>query len=144
MICAFFGHRRVPDGVGEILEKELTAIIETYDSDIVFYVGDKGQFDRIVQNTLVSLKDKYPEIKVYVVLDSIPTEKNYFNLSTVVPETVETAPKRFAMSHRNRWMINECDLAVVYYSDVTGNTRKHVDMLKRKNKTIINIADMMI
>ena len=144
MICSFFGHRKVADGLAQVLFRELSAIIETANTDITFYVGDKGQFDRLVQMTLVSLKDKHPDIKVYVILDYIPVGyKNYHGLPTLIPETVERAPKRFAMSYRNRWMINECDLAVVYYYDVTGNTRKHVDMLERKKKTIINIADMM-
>ena len=144
MICSFFGHKKVPDGLGAVLEGELSAMIEYAKSDITFYVGDKGQFDRLVQMTLVSLKDKYPDIKVYVILDYIPVGyKNYFGLPTIVPETVERAPKRFAMSYTNRWMINECDLAVVYYCDVTGNTRKHTDMLRRKNKSLINIADMI-
>ncbi len=145
MVCSFFAHRNIPGGLGQLLKKEISSIIEFAGTDITFYVGDKGHFDRLVQMTLVSLKDKYPDIKVYVILDYIPVKQdNYFGLPTLVPETVEQAPKRFAISHRNRWMINECDLAIVYYYDVTGNTGKHVDMLKRKNKTIINIADMMI
>ena len=144
MICSFFGHRNVPDWLGGILEGELKKIIESADSDITFYVGNKGGFDRLVQRMLSLLIKEYPKIKVYVILDYLPSEKeNYFGLSAIMPDGFEQAPKRFAMSYRNRWMINECDLAVVYYYDVTGNTRKHVDMLERKNKTIINIADMM-
>ena len=40
-------------------------------------------------------------------------------------------------------MIDECDIAVVYFTDVASNTRKHIDKLKIRGKTIINLADMM-
>ena len=144
MICSFFGHRSVPDGISDLLIKEIRGIIEFFGSDIVFYVGDKGQFDCIVQFSLVTIKEEYPEIEVNVVLDSVPVKKkNYFNLPTILPDIAENVPKRFAMNYRNKWMIDKCDIAVVYFTDVASNTRKHVDMLKRKVKTIINVADMM-
>lgn len=143
MICAFFGHKNVPDGLGGLLEKEIGCIIEIFGSDTAFYVGDKGHFDRLVQLTLTKMKDKYPEIEVYVVLDNIPERDNYFSLPTILPDGFESVPARFAMAHRNKWMTDKCDLAVVYFNDVASNTRKHVDMLKSKNKPIINIADLL-
>lgn len=142
MICSFFGHRKVPDGLGVVLETQITAIIEGCKNDVVFYVGDKGQFDRLVQLTLRRLTVRYPEIKAYVVLDTIPEKENCFGLPTLLPEEIEKAPRRFAMAHRNKWMAEICDLAIVYMTDITTNTRKYTDMLKTKNKTIINIADI--
>lgn len=142
MICSFFGHRNVPDWLGGILEKELRDIIESSDSDVTFYVGNKGGFDRLVQRTLALLLKEYPKINVNVVLDYLPSDKeDYLGLSAIMPDGFEKVPKRLAMVHRNKWMISECDFAVVYFTETTGNTRKHIDLLRQKKKTIINIAD---
>lgn len=142
MICSFFGHRRVPGNIGELLEREIEALIDYYGGDITFYVGDKGQFDRVAQMKLAKIKEKHPETEIYVILDTIPESDNDFNLPTVLPDGIERVPGRFAMSYRNRWMIDKCEIAIVYFTDVASNTRKHVDLLRNKNKTVINIADM--
>lgn len=144
MICSFFGHRSIPKDIGELIKKSIADLIEAEPSDITFYVGNKGGFDRVVQYSLAQLREKYPEIKVFVVLDYLPVEKdNYFNLPTIMPDGFERVPKRFAMSHRNKWMIEQCDLAIVYCENIPSNTRKYIEMLKRKEKAVINIADMV-
>ena len=144
MICSFFGHRNVPDWLSGILEDELKKIIESADLDITFYVGNKGGFYHLVQRTLALLLKEYPKISVYVILDYLPSDKeDYFDLPTIMPDGFEKVPNRLAIVHRNEWMINECDFAIVYFTEVSGNTRKHIDLLKRKKKTIINIADMI-
>ena len=142
VICSFFGHRSVPDWLDKILEDELRMIIESFDSDITFYVGNKGEFDRLVQRILSLMMKEYPRITVYVVMDYLPLDKESdFGLSTILPDGFENVPRRLAIVHRNKWMINECDFAVVYFTEIIGNTKKHIDLLKRKNKTVINIAD---
>ena len=144
VICSFFGHRNIPDCLGQVLKEELRAIIKSADSDITFYVGNKGGFDRLAQRILSVLIKEYPKIKVYVVLDYLSSDKEKcFGLPTIMPDGFENIPRRFAIVHRNKWMINECDFALVYLTEVVGNTRKYVDLLKRKKKTIINIADKM-
>lgn len=144
MICAFFGHRSCPFAVEKTLEEEIENVILGADAD-TFYVGNKGSYDRVVQSALKNIKDRYPYIKMYIVLDYIPTKKVEFEeFEIIVPDNIENVPKRFAMSHRNKWMVNECDFAVVYCVNTVGNTQKHIDMLRRKGKEVINIADKIL
>lgn len=60
----------------------------------------------------------------------------------LVPDGIETVPKCLAISYRNKWMIKECDIAVVYYLYPGTNTKKFVDMLLSAGKTVINIAEI--
>ena len=144
MICSFFGHRSIPQDIGELIKKSIADLIVATASDITFYVGNKGHFDRAVQYALADLTEKYPKIKAYVVLDYLPDkEDNYFKLPTIMPDGFERVPKRFAISHRNKWMIEQCDLAIVYYENLPVNTRKHIEILERKEIPLINIADMV-
>ncbi|MBQ8503670.1 MAG: hypothetical protein IJ491_05260 [Clostridia bacterium] len=141
MICAFFGHRSCPFAVEETLEEEIEKLLLSADVD-TFYVGNKGAFDRFVQSALRNIKERYPYIKMFIVLDYIPTQKVEFEgFEIIIPDSIENVPKRFIMSYRNKWMINECDVAIVYCVYTVGNTQRHVDMLKRKGKEIFNIAD---
>ena len=154
MFCSFFGHRDYGLDSEVCLLEEIEKLILSADVD-VFYVGNKGRFDRSVHHALKKLKWKYPHIKTYIVLDSaLPPDRDklseeereymasikYFDY--LVPDGIENVPKRFAMNHRNRWMIKECDIAVVYYLYPGTNTQKHVEKLLRAGKPIINIADI--
>ena len=144
MICSFFGHRKVNENIYRDLEEEIRSIIIYTNEEIVFYVGNKGSFDFIVQIILKNMIGEYPGIKAYVVLDGLPNEREKdLPLETIVPEGIEEIPKRFAMSFRNKWMIEKCDIAIVFCTDCASNTRKHIDMLKKKRKAIINIADVL-
>lgn len=144
MICAFFGHRSCPFAVEKTLEEEIEKMILGADAD-TFYVGNKGSYDPVVQSALKNIKDRYPYIKMFIVLDYIPTKKVEFDeFETIVPDSIENVPKRFAISHRNKWMVNECDFAVVYCVNTVGNTQKYVDILQRKGKAVINIADKIL
>jgi len=69
----------------------------------------------MVRRQLEDLFQKYP-ITYSVVLAYLPTEKNkYDNLTnTIYPEGLETVPKRFAISWRNKWMIEQSDIVVTY------------------------------
>ena len=64
------------------------------------------------------------------------------DLEFLVPDGIENVPKRYAMSHRNDWMIKECDFAVVYCLYSGSNTQKYIDKLNKSEKTVVNIAEL--
>lgn len=55
MICTFFGHRDTLDDVAILLDTVLTDLIENKNVD-VFYVGNQGNFDKIVKRQLDKMK----------------------------------------------------------------------------------------
>ena len=56
------------------------------------------------------------------------------------PEGIETVPKRFAISWRNKWMIQKSDYVITYIVYSWGGAAKFADLSKRVNKIVINIA----
>ena len=109
MTCTFFGHRFVPQKIEPTLRSTLIDLIENHGADL-FYVGNHGEFDAMVRRVLCELSAKYP-IKYHVVLAYMPEKQDEYRLTdysdTILPEGIETAPKRFAITYRNKWMIDE-------------------------------------
>ncbi len=139
MVCTFFGHKDTPKEIEPTLRSTLIDLIENKNVT-VFYVGNNGNFDSMVRRQLEDLSHTYP-ITYSVVLAYLPTEKNkYDNLTnTIYPEGLETVPKRFAISWRNKWMIQQSDIVVTYVTHNFGGAAQFKELAKRGKKTIIDI-----
>lgn len=139
MVCTFFGHKDAPKEIEPTLRSTLIDLIENKNVT-VFYVGNNGNFDTMVRRQLEELSKTYP-ITYSVVLAYLPTEKNkYDNLTnTIYPEGLETVPKRFAISRRNKWMIQQSDVVVTYVTRNFGGAAQFKEMAKRLRKPIIDI-----
>lgn len=145
MVCCFFGHKDVPQGIKGCLTEVLEELIsEGVDS---FLVGNQGGFDSIVLHSLRMLKEKYPHITYNVVLAYMPGAKDewsaYEPMETFYPEGLESVPPRFAISWRNKWMVRESDVVVTYITHSWGGAAQFAEMAERKQKYVVNIATMM-
>lgn len=58
---------------------------------------------------------------------------------TIFPEGIETVPKRFAISWRNRWMLKQADYVVTYVTHSWGGAAQFAEMAKRQHKKIVNV-----
>ena len=140
MVCTFFGHKDTPKEIEPTLRSTLIELIENKNVT-VFYVGNNGNFDTMVRRQLEDLSQTYP-ITYSVVLAYLPTEKNkYDNLTnTIYPEGLETVPKRFAISWRNKWMIQQSSIVVTYVTHSFGGAAQFKEMAARMGKTVFNIC----
>lgn len=139
--CCFFGHRVVTEDINDRLKKEIEKLI-TNENVTTFYVGHQGAFDGMVLSVLKSMKDKHPQIKYSVVLAYLPTSADTLldEKNTLYPEGIESVPKRFAISWRNDWLINNSDYVICYITHITGGAAKYVAKAKNKGKRVINIS----
>ena len=139
MVCTFFGHKDTPKEIEPTLRSTLIDLIENKNVN-VFYVGNNGNFDTMVRRQLEDLSRIYP-ITYSVVLAYLPTEKNkYDNLTnTIYPEGLETVPKLFAISWRNKWMVHQSDVVVTYVSHNFGGAAHFKEMAEKLNKHVINL-----
>lgn len=55
---------------------------------------------------------------------------------TLYPEGLETVPQRFAIFHRNRWMVEHSDEVVCYVTHPWGGAHTAMEYARRKKKTI--------
>ena len=142
MVCTFFGHKDTPKEIEPTLRSTLIDLIENKKVN-VFYVGNNGNFDTMVRHQLEDLSQTYP-IAYSVVLAYLPIEKNkYDNLTnTIYPEGLETVPKRFAISWRNKWMIQQSDIVVTYVTHNFGGAVQFKEMAERQEKTMIELNEI--
>lgn len=144
MTVTFFGHSNTPQDIQPKLKKVLIDLIEEQNASL-FYVGNHGSFDRMARNTLKQLKVLYPHIHYAVVLAYMPGEKDRYNPTdtsdTLYPEGLEKTPPRYAISMRNRWMIDKSDYVVSYVRYSTGGAAQFKKLAQRKGRTVLNLFD---
>lgn len=140
MVCCFFGHKDTPQAVEASLLDVLTDLIENHQVHL-FYVGNHGAFDAIVRRVLKKLKEHYPFMDYAVVLAYLPVERKMEDYSdTVFPEGLEKTPPRFAISKRNRWMIEHSDYVVTYVRRSFGGAAQSKALAEKKGKKVIELA----
>jgi len=139
MNCTFFGHRDVPREKESILKSTLIDLIENKNVD-TFYVGSNGNFDNMVSSILSELSFTYP-IKYYIVLAYLPKKETENTEHTILPDGFETVPLRFAISYRNKWMIEQSDYVVTYVNHSWGGAAQFKELAEKKGKSLINIAE---
>ena len=142
-VCTFFGHSDCPSTVAPMLRSVLIELIENHGVD-VFYVGNQGNFDRMVRSALKELAEIHPHIRYAVVLAYMPgkrdalTDFDYKN--TTFPEGIEAVHPRFALLWRNKWMIRQADYVVTYITHSWGGAAQFADLAEKQRKVIINLA----
>ena len=139
LTCTFFGHHDCPEAIKPKLREVLVDLIENASVEL-FYVGNKGAFDRMARSVLRELKREYPGIDYAVVLERMPVKPDGDYDDTLLPEGIETVPPRFAISWRNRWMLDRSDFVVTYITHDWGGAAQFADLALRRNKTVINLA----
>ena len=144
MVCCFFGHRDTPQDVRPLIKETVLKLVEEND-DVVFYVGNQGGFDAMAHGVLKELSETDPRIVYSVVLAYMPGEKGEFDDDlyddTMYPEGLETVPRKFAISARNKWMVEKADTVICYKVVDFGGAAQFVNMAARRGKRIINLAE---
>ena len=141
MTVTFFGHKDTPKEIEPTLRTTLVDLIENHGAT-EFYVGNNGNFDTMVRRQLENLSQTYP-ITYNIVLAYLPTKKNEYedHSNTILPEGIETVPKRFAISYRNKWMIKQADVVVTYVTHSFGGAAQFKAMAERQGKTVIELIE---
>lgn len=139
-ICTFFGHRDCPASIKLKLRSVLADLIENHAVD-TFYIGNQGAFDFHVRSVLQELAQAYPHIRYTVVLAYLPKENEAYPYDTLFPDGIETVPKRFGISWRNKWMLKRADCVVVYITHQWGGAAQFAEQAEKQGKKVINLAE---
>ena len=134
----FFGHRDTPKETEPALRLTLIDLIENKNAT-VFYVGNHGNFDAMVRHQLEDLSKTYP-IKYYVVLAYMPSKNDNPDEHSILPEGIETVPRRFAINYRNKWMLGKSDIVVTYVTRPFGGAWEFKRMAEKTRKIIIDLT----
>lgn len=148
---SFFGHRNLYDNeslIFDLLIKQIEPLI--LDGGFTEFVfGGYGEFDDLALRAVKTLKAKYPRIKTvyaqpyykYKDKDGMERLKSLYD-EVYYPE-LEEKPQKFAITYRNREMIDNSDFCVFYVKRDHGGAFDALKYAKRKNKELLNIAERL-
>lgn len=143
MTCTFFGHSDTPAAAEGVLRQTLVDLIENKKADL-FYVGNHGNFDRLVRRTLKNLSVIYPHIRYRVVLAYMPQKPRKDDpgdfSDTVYPDAIARCPPKYAIIRRNNWMLEKSDCVITYVVRDAGGAAHFKHAAEHKHKLVINLA----
>ncbi len=146
--CCFTGHRHIPD-LSKTLEAAIIKFIENGTTD--FYAGGAVGFDMLCEQTVLMLREKYPQIKLHLVLpcpeneqtdgwsDEDKAEYHRILLSADDVEYVSEHFDRCCMKKRNARLIELSDCCICFYKYNRSGTGQTVRMAKKKGIKILNL-----
>ena len=143
MTVAFCGHAQISQS--EKIEKWLYAVTQKLieQGATTFYLGGYGAFDSLAASVLREQKKRYSQIELVLVLAYLNTGRDTSGYDSTVYPPLETVPRRFAISHRNRWMVESADVVVAYVLHDWGGAATTLRCAKQKKKQIISYRDEM-
>lgn len=89
------------------------------------------------------MKTKYPHIQSVLVLPYLDrkVDAGIYDYTTYPP--LERVPRRYAISHRNRWLEDQSDVVIAYVLHSWGGAASTLEYAQKKNKTIRRYLDYL-
>lgn len=109
-----------------------------------FFLGEYGGFDSFAYSCANKFKSTHQNAKLIFITPYIHSNKlnkyesNRFDL-IIYPE-LESIPPKYAILHRNKWIVEQVDIIIAYITHDYGGAYKMYQLAKAKKKEIYNIA----
>lgn len=143
-----FGHRDLSKQ--QMIEKALYPLLRDLiqtNPYVEFYIGRNGEFDKFVASVIKRAQKAFgnENSEMTLVLPYIQKDMEYYDQyydRIMIPDGVEKAYPKGAITKRNRWMIEQCDLLICYVEHKNGGAyaaRKYAEKLGKK---IINLSSI--
>ena len=145
MIITFCGHSQFART--EKYEEQVLSILEQAvgDSPAEFFLGGYGAFDDFAYGCCKKYQTTHPNTKLVYITPYISHKSNLkdnaMRYNAIIYPEIENAPLRYAISHRNRWMVEKADLVICFITHRSGGAYQTYRQAISKNKTIVNLAD---
>ena len=145
-IC-LFGHRNF-DGY-RVLDTRLFGLIkELIDENgfIEFYIGRNGEFDVYSASIIKKIQKEIGENNTELICvlpyynKDIEFYANYYD-DILIPEVAEKSHPKNAITKRNNWMIEICDIVICYVERNEGGAYSAMQHAYRLGKKVINLVD---
>lgn len=139
MIVTFVGHSSYVEKesdkqkIMEILERNVG------DTDCDFFLGGYGNFDKFSLNCCIEYRKKHKKSKLIYVIPYLDRKYDLTNFDGSVYPPIENVPKRFAISRRNKWVVEQADIIIAFVRYL-GGAKTTLDYAIKKSKLIYNLA----
>lgn len=142
MIITFCGHSDYH--TDEADKARLLSFLEEHVGDQAadFYLGGCGAFDSLARDCAKDFQKTHPKTKLILVtayINRTPRSNEYDE--TIYPHLENTLPK-FAISRRNKWMIEKADLVIAYINHSFGGAFQSYIHAKKKKKPVFNLTGL--
>ena len=127
-------------------EKEVLEILENevgYDKAEIF-LGEYGAFDAFAYKCSAKFKATHPNVSLifvtpYLSKISKDTSDRY---DEIIYPNLEGVPKKFAISYRNKYMIEKADIVIAYINRTCGGAYKSYKIARKSQKKIYNLSEI--
>ena len=141
----FFGHREIHED--RLIEARLLPILKEIlrqNEYVEFYLGRSGEFDELAAQLIRMARRAMGEensamilVLPYAVKD-IEYYRDYYT-EVMIPDALTGLHPKGAITARNRFMVDLCDL-VIAYTNHAGGAESAVRHAKRLKKRVIQLA----
>lgn len=150
-VC-FTGHRTLPEeNLPEIAERLENALIALIEQDYCYFgVGGALGFDTLAAQTVLRLRERYPQIRLILVLPCCSQTRGWSQADIDIYEEIKrradkvtyTSENYFrgCMQKRNRHLVDNSSICICYLTKPTGGTAYTVNYARRCSLQILNIA----
>ena len=146
MIITFFGHSQY-SGSEEDERRILSFLSEKVgEQSAELYLGGYGGFDLFARACGKKYQQSHPNTRLvlitpYMTLDyqkhHLEYEKGHYD--AILYPALEHVPPKFAISHRNKWMIDKADAVVAYIRQGFGGAYQALRYAEKRQKEIFRI-----
>jgi len=151
--CCFTGHRELPTGwdLQELAARLEKAVIVQIEKGVQFFgTGGARGFDALAARTVLKLKQKYPDIKLILVLPCLTQTRGwpardveeYERIKVQADKVVYISQEytKGCMFKRNRHLVDNSSVCICYLTQSSGGTAYTVSYAKGQGLEVINIA----
>lgn len=144
-VCCGFGHRNVFENISDKLDQAIESAIQQ--GCEIFYTGAMGDFDSLFSSAVRTAKKNYPFINLICVkpyfTNDINTNRDYYAAlydDIIIPDELAGIHYKAAIKARNRWMIDNSDIVIVYTIRNYGGAYEALKYAIMIIKSIIQIS----
>ena len=147
MIITFCGHSNFYEN--EKIRGEMMSLLDelVLDDPVEFLLGGYGAFDSFAYSCCKEFKKTHSNAKLIFITPYITPSYQKNNLSykkdlydeIIYPE-IEDKPLKFAISYRNKWMVEKADYVIAYVTEEYGGAYQTYKHAKRKKKMVFNLS----
>ena len=152
--CCFTGHRELTLGQYQNIFHKTEAVIEEFIKKgyLYFEIGGALGFDTIAALAVLKLRERYPDIRLFLVLPCLSQAKSwskedveiYESIKHQADEIIYTSQEytRGCMHKRNRHLVDNSSVCICYLTKKSGGTFYTVNYAKKRGLRIYNIAEI--
>ena len=140
MVVTFCGHKEIT-GSDELHDRLLSVLRELISEGAdSFLLGGYGAFDGLAASAVREMQAEFPHIRSTLVLPYIDRSFNTELYNGSVYPPLENVPRRFAISRRNEWMVDQADVIIAFVNHGWGGAAATLRYAERKKKRIVWLA----